>query len=277
MTAVTEVQAAADWLKANGVPSLTLAVTLGSGLSDVVAQWPFKLHKQVPYTDIPGMSAAKVQGHAAMFSLLEVAEGRYVGVFAGRTHAYETPDLDAVVFNTRLAKALGAESLLLTNAAGGIGERQNPGSLMLIEDHINLTGLHPLRGPNLDELGPRFYDMSDAYNASWRERIQALADELNTELTTGVYAWVLGPSYETPAEIRMMRTLGASAVGMSTVPEVLAAKHMGMSVAAISCITNKAAGLQSTPLNHQEVLETAKQAEARLSQLLQAIIKQACA
>ena len=172
-------------------------------------------------------------------------------------HMYEGHDSERLVFGVRLLAKLGCSAVLLTNAAGGINADFHPGTLMLIEDHLNLTGSNPLRGPNHDELGTRFPDMSCAYDAPFRSLAQKAASQLGIELAAGVYAALQGPSYETPAEIRMLRTMGANAVGMSTVPEVIALRHMGVRCGAISCITNMAAGMGQEKLDHKEVKETA--------------------
>jgi purine-nucleoside phosphorylase len=253
---------------------LQSSVVLGSGLGAAIDEWEsrFPCVLSLPYAAISGMPTAHVQGHGSVFKVFQVSPTHRTGVFCGRTHAYETTDLDRVVFPIRLAKALGAEILILTNAAGGIRDDLNPGQLVLITDHLNLTGLHPLQGQNLDALGPRFYDMTEAYSKRLRDLAQAVAKQQETPLSQGVYAWLLGPSYETPAEIRMLRTLGADVVGMSTVPEVLAARHMGLEVMTLSCITNKAAGLGQEQLSHQEVMETAQVAQKRFNTLLQDVL-----
>jgi purine-nucleoside phosphorylase len=191
---------------------------------------------------------------------------------AGRAHLYEGYRPDQVVFGVRVLGRFGVRALVLTNAAGGINPAFRRGLLVLISDHINLQGANPLVGPNEESLGPRFPDMTEAYSARLREIAREAAAELNIPVAEGVYAAMLGPSYETPAEIRFLRTIGADLVGMSTVPEVIAARHMGLSVLAISCVTNMAAGLAPGPLSHREVLETGEMVRDRLSRLLEALL-----
>ena len=190
----------------------------------------------------------------------------------GRIHLYEGYSIDAVAFGARVLCSLGIRRLVVTNAAGGINTDYRPGDLMLISDHINLMGTNPLIGPNLDELGPRFPDMSDAYDSALREIALEIARQNEIPLRQGVYIGLRGPSYETPAEIRMCRMLGADAVGMSTIPEVIVANHMGIGVLGISCITNMAAGVLPRKLTHAEVLDTAKRASGKLQSLLRAVV-----
>ncbi len=231
----------------------TVGVVLGSGLG----AFGDTLARKVPYAEIPGMPQSTVQGHAGNLCLGDV-EGVAVACLQGRVHLYEGHGPETVVFGVRLLAALGCRAVLLTNAAGGIAEGFAPGDLMLIVDHLNLTGTSPLLGPNDAAVGPRFPDMSRAYDAALCERARVAARARGVALREGVYAGMLGPAYETPAEIRMLRTLGADAVGMSTVPEVLALRHAGVRVGAISCITNLAAGISKTPLDHAEVEATAR-------------------
>jgi purine-nucleoside phosphorylase len=191
----------------------------------------------------------------------------------GRFHYYEGHDMNTVVFPARVLRQLGAQFLLVTNAAGGINPDFKPGTLMLIADHLNLMGDNPLKGPNHDFLGARFPDMSEAYSLQLRQIALDVAKSQGIELKQGIYAGLSGPTYETPAEVRMLRTLGADAVGMSTVPEVIAANHMGMNVLGISCITNQAAGLSAQKLSHQEVMETAEHTRQRFVNLLTGILQ----
>lgn len=231
-----------------------VGVVLGSGLGAFAERLS---HRQVvPYEAIPYFPVPRVLGHAGNLCVGEVG-GVTVACLQGRVHAYEGHALDRVVFGVRLLGALGCHSVLVTNAAGGIGEHLDSGDLMLITDHLNLTGRNPLVGPEEDaEL--RFPDMSAAYDPELRAAAKRAAEGLGVPLKEGVYAGVLGPSYETPAEIRMLRTLGADAVGMSTVLEVIALRQLGVRVGAVSAITNRAAGLSDRPLRHDEVQETAK-------------------
>jgi purine-nucleoside phosphorylase len=232
-----------------------VGVVLGSGLGafgDTLGELV-----KVPYADIPKMPVSRVVGHAGNLCLGSV-EGVEVACMQGRVHLYEGHEPERVVFGVRLLARLGCKAVLLTNAAGGVHPSFRAGDLMLIIDHINLTGRNPLHGPNIDSLGDRFPDMSHAYDPGLCEAARKAALEVSVALREGVYLANLGPSYETPAEIRMARTMGADAVGMSTVPEVIALHHMRVRTAAISCITNLAAGISATPLDHKEVEHTAQ-------------------
>lgn len=246
-----------------------VGLVLGSGLGGYADTMADKV--AIPYADI-GMPASKVVGHAGKLVLGRVA-GMPVAAMQGRVHLYEGHDPNDVVFGARLMIALGARMLIITNAAGGIGEGYQPGDLMLIEDHLNLTARNCLTGENDDMLGPRFPDMSDAYDA----RLRALADEVaraqGFELQRGVYAGLLGPTYETPAEVRMLRTLGATAVGMSTVLETIAARHMGARVLGISCISNLAAGISKQALSHDEVTETTTLVRDKFVSLIEGVLE----
>ena len=253
-------------------PSIRGAVVLGSGLGDFADSLQNVTY--LPYAEIPNFRPAMVQGHVGRLAIGEITPGFPIACMQGRFHYYEGHAMSTVVFPIRILKALGAEFLIVTNAAGGINTDFKPGSLMLIEDHLNLTGDNPLKGANEDELGPRFLDMSEAYSKSLREMAQHIAKEQNIVLESGIYAGLSGPCYETPAEVRMLRTLGADAVGMSTVPEVIVANHMGMDVLGISCITNAAAGISGQKLSHQEVMDTAEQSRQRFVVLLNGILQQ---
>jgi purine-nucleoside phosphorylase len=252
----------------SGTPfdSPRVGLVLGSGLGAFAdgLEGP-----RIPYGEIPNMPVSKVVGHAGNLCFGQV-RGVPVVCMQGRVHFYEGHPLEAVVHGARTMARLGASIVLLTNAAGGCDASFHAGDLMLVTDHLNLTARSPLIGENDDALGPRFPDMSAAYDPQIADALRGAARELSLDLREGVYAWLTGPSYETPAEIRMLRTLGASAVGMSTVPEVLALRHMGVRVGALSCITNLAAGLSSTPLDHKEVEETARSRRADLLRLLDA-------
>jgi purine-nucleoside phosphorylase len=250
----------------------TVGVVLGSGLGG----WGDALADLVklPYAEIPGMPRAAVVGHAGFFCAGRVGDVP-VACLQGRAHLYEGHPLAKVVFGVRVLARLGCRAVLLTNAAGGIHHGFAAGDLMLLIDHLNLMGKNPLVGPNDDALGKRFPDMTYAHDPRLLELARAAASEAGVPLREGVYAALLGPSYETPAEIRMLRTLGADAVGMSTVPEIIALRHMGVPAAAISCITNLAAGLTRRELDHAEVEETARKARARFSGLLSAWVRRA--
>lgn len=247
------------------------AVVLGSGLGEFVDQLTEKI--TIPFEDIPHFKLTKVEGHrgALTFGKLDQTP---VLLLQGRIHAYEGHALHEVVFGVRTLALLGLHNFILTNASGGINLNYKPGDLSLIVDHINLTGMSPLIGPNIETFGPRFPDMGEAYNPELNQIILDSAKKLNKTLHTGVYAGVLGPTYETPAEIKMMRTMGADMVGMSTVPETIALHHMGKKVAGISCITNMGAGILKQTLKHEDIKEEALKAMKFFTELLKiSIIK----
>jgi purine-nucleoside phosphorylase len=246
-----------------------VGVVLGSGLGGFASRLTDRL--EIPYETIPHWPVSTAEGHAGRLVLGRLGE-LPVAVMAGRVHLYEGYRPDQVVFGVRVLGRLGARALVLTNAAGGINPAFQRGLLVLISDHINLQGANPLVGPNEESLGPRFPDMTEAYSVRLRQIARETAAELGIPVAEGVYAAMLGPSYETPAEIRFLRIIGADLVGMSTVPEVIAARHMGLSVLAISCVTNMAAGLAPGPLSHREVLETGEMVRDRLSRLLEALL-----
>jgi len=246
-----------------------VALVLGSGLGAFADDLEDRV--AIPYGEIGGMPVSRVSGHAGNLVLGRVADRR-VAAMQGRVHLYEGHGAADVVLGVRLMLSLGAGTVVITNAAGGLGEGLEPGDLMAIEDHLNLTGTSPLLGDNDDSLGPRFPDMTRAYAPELIERAGEVAKGLGFELKRGVYAGMLGPSYETPAEIRMLRTLGADAVGMSTVLEVIAARHMGARTLGISCITNLAAGIGGEELSHAEVKETADRVRERFVSLLRGVI-----
>lgn len=247
----------------------TIGLVLGSGLGVLADE--IENPVVIPYHEIPGFTVSTVVGHKGQL-VIGSLQGKQVVAMQGRFHYYEGHGLDAVVFPIRVMKQLGVETIIVTNAAGGINESYKPGNLMLIRDHINMTFRNPLIGPNDDTLGPRFPDMSEAYSKSLRAVAKEVAAELGIELQEGVYVGLLGPSYETPAEIRMLRILGGDAVGMSTVPEVIAARHMGMNVLGISCISNMAAGILEQPLSHDEVMETTERVKAQFLSLVNGIV-----
>ena len=232
----------------------SIAMILGSGLGAVADELSNPTF--IDYKDIPGFPVSAVEGHAGRLVFGEL-DGVNVVVMQGRAHYYEGWSMREVTFPVRVFSLLGVEYLVVTNSAGCVNETYTPGDLMIISDHLNLTGDNPLRGHNEDEFGPRFPDMSDPYDSKLRELIRTVGSELGVELKEGIYAGVAGPSYETPAEVQMVARVGGDAVGMSTVPEVLVANHCGIRVAGISCITNMAAGLSGQKLSHDEVKETA--------------------
>ena len=232
-----------------------IGMVLGSGWNHITGE--IENVVRVPYRDVPYMARSTVLGHAGEFIFGRVG-GKNVMVMNGRLHCYEGHSANDVVFPIRLMKVMGCEKVVLTNAAGAINTSFQPGDLMIITDHINLSGINPLVGPNEDEMGVRFPDMSCVYDAELRKAAEETAQELSFPVRHGVYSMMLGPSFETPAEIRMERALGADAAGMSTVPEAIAARHIGLRVLGLSCMTNMAAGILDQPLTHQEVLDTAQ-------------------
>ena len=252
-----------------GTPPVT-AIVLGSGLGDFADGLPDAV--TLPYGDLPHWPVSRVVGHAGKLVVGSIG-GRRVAVLSGRAHVYEGHDLSTVVFATRVMARVGVKELILTNAAGGINTGFASGALMVIDDHLNLMGSNPLVGPNDERLGPRFPDMSEVYSVRLRGIADDAARARGVSVTHGIYAGLHGPSYETPAEIRYLRTIGADAVGMSTVPEAIAARHMGVEVLGVSCITNMAAGVLNQPLVHNEVLETAQRVKGAFISLLEGIVE----
>ncbi len=246
-----------------------VALVLGSGLAALADSFTDSV--ALPYREISGMPEASVAGHPGQL-ISGLLDGVPVVAMQGRLHPYEGHALFAVVLGVRLMARLGARALIATNAAGGLDPGLAPGSLLAISDHLNLTGQNCLVGANDPALGPRFPDMSSAYDPDLRALAREAAAQLGFVLHEGVYAGVMGPSYETPAEVRMLRMLGASVVGMSTVQEVIAARHLGLKVLGLSCVTNLAAGLSSHPLTHVEVEATARASAASLTALVRAVV-----
>ncbi len=262
-------EAVAALQEAFGARRPKVGVILGSGLgafADTLTD-----AAALPYAKIPHFPVSGVVGHSGKLVAGKVG-GTEVLAMAGRVHYYEGHDIARVVFPVRVMIAAGATTLVITNAAGGVNPSYQPGSLVLIRDHLNLMGANPLRGANDDRLGPRFPDMSEAYPASLRAFAVARGRELGLELAEGVYAGLSGPAYETPAEVRMLGILGADLAGMSTVPEVIAASHMGARVLGISCVTNQAAGIAKHKLSHAEVTETAERVRGTFVSLIGAIL-----
>lgn len=246
-----------------------VGLILGSGLGVLAER--INAAEKIPYKNIPSFPVSTVPGHAGQLVLGSLS-GCAVVAMQGRFHHYEGYSLKEVTFPVRVMKELGVETIIVTNAAGGINESFSNGDLMLIRDHINVTFRNPLIGQNEEEWGPRFPDMSQAYDTSLRKLAHKAAEALGIRLQEGVYAGVVGPSYETPAEIRMLRTMGGDAVGMSTVPEVIVARHMDMRVLGISCVTNMAAGILDQPLNHEEVMETAERVRDTFISLVTGVV-----
>jgi purine-nucleoside phosphorylase len=248
-----------------------IGVVLGSGLGAFADALEEAV--AVPFAEIPHFPASTVVGHTGALAVGR-SRGVPVAVMKGRVHFYEGYGLDQVVFPVRVLGRLGVKTLVLTNAAGAINPAFAPGELMVIEDHVNLLG-NPLLGPNEEALGPRFPDMSEVYDRGLRDVAEAACRASSVRCHRGVYVSLTGPSYETPAEIRMFRTMGADAVGMSTAPEAIAARHMGMRVAGLSCLTNMAAGVTERKLDHREVLETGERVKAGLLEVLARIVTEA--
>ncbi len=247
----------------------TIGLVLGSGLG-AFAQ-TLDDATAIPYGEIPHFPTSTAVGHKGEL-VIGTSRGVPLAVMAGRVHFYEGYTQQQVVFPTRVLGRLGVRTLLLTNAAGAVNTAYRPGELMALTDHLNLMGAHPLIGPNEDRLGERFFDMTTAYDPALRALALGCCREVGLTAHAGVYVALTGPSYETPAEIRMLRTLGADAVGMSTVPEVLAARHMGLRVLGLSCLTNMAAGVLDQPLDHREVLEVGERVKERLLEVLARVV-----
>lgn len=251
-----------------------IGLVLGSGLGSLADT--FEDAVAIPYDQIPHFPVSTVEGHAGRLVLGHL-EGASVVAMQGRFHFYEGYGMEEVTFPVRVMKALGVETLLVTNAAGGINTSFAAGDLMVICDHLNQQGVNPLIGPNHSQLGVRFPDMSHAYDPALRELSFQVAKTQGISLREGVYVGVTGPSYETPAEIQMFQRMGADAVGMSTVPEVIVARHAGMRVLGISCISNMAAGILPEPLSHEEVMETASRVKEVFSRLIKGVLKELAA
>lgn len=266
MSLMTKINETKDFLQFKGIKEPEFGLILGSGLGELAEE--IENAVVIDYADIPNWGQSTVVGHAGKLVYGEFS-GRKVLALQGRFHFYEGNPIEVVTFPVRVMKALGCQGLVVTNAAGGIG--YGPGTLMTITDHINFTGQNPLIGENLDDFGPRFPDMSDAYTAAYRQIANQVANRLGIKLEGGVYIGVTGPTYETPAEIRAFKTMGADAVGMSTVPEVIVAAHSGMKVLGISAITNFAAGFQSE-LNHEEVVEVTQGIKENFKTLIKEIL-----
>jgi len=248
-----------------------IGLILGSGLGVLADE--IENPVKIPYHEIPDFPVSTVEGHAGQL-VFGTLSGVVVVAMQGRFHFYEGYSMDKVTFPVRVMKELGIENLIVTNAAGGVNESFSPGDLMLISDHINNMGTNPLIGPNDADLGPRFPDLSEAYSRELRKLARTTASRLNITVQEGVYVGNSGPVYETPAEVRMLRILGGDAVGMSTVPEVIVARHSGMKVLGISCISNMAAGILDQPLSHDEVIETTEKVKATFLLYVKELVKE---
>ncbi len=269
MDVYANMEEAAEFIKSRLKITPLTGIILGSGLGDFADCVDDSV--TIPYEEIPHFKKVRVKGHAGNL-VAGIVSGKPVAVLQGRYHFYEGHDIRDIVFPVRVLCLLGINNLLITNAAGGINAAFAPGDLMVINDHINLMGENPLSGDNDERMGPRFPDMSTIYDSVMSEKIISTARSMSISIKSGVYAGLRGPSYETPAEIRMLKTIGADSVGMSTVPESIAAKHMGMDVAGISCITNFAAGITDQPLDHKEVTETADSVKEDFISLLTRVV-----
>lgn len=266
---------AADFIRSKYDKEIKIALVLGSGLGAFADEAENSV--SIPFEEIPHFVKATVEGHAGRLVLGEI-EGVAIAIQHGRFHYYEGYDIEEVIFPVRAFGVLGVKNLILTNAAGSVNTDFNQGSLMLIRDHLNLIGVNPLRGKNEMRFGARFPDMTEVYSLEYQDIVKAEAKKIAAEqgiksfLNRGVYCGLSGPSYETPAEIHLLRLLGADAVGMSTVPEAIAARHQQMKVIGISCITNMAAGISDEPINHEHVVETGEQVAAIFKELLKRVI-----
>jgi len=246
-----------------------IAIILGSGLGAFADD--FENAVSIEYEDITGFPRSTAEGHAGRLVIGKIDQVPLMAM-QGRVHFYEGYSLEQVTFPIRVFKLLGIKTLILTNASGGVNVQFSQGALMIISDHLNLLGDNPLRGPNDTRFGPRFPDMTAVYSPELQEIVIEEAKALNVEVRRGIYAALAGPSYETPAEIHLMRTLGADAVGMSTVPEAIVARHMDLEVLGISCITNMAAGLSDEPINHDDVMATGDRVRETFTQLLRKVV-----
>jgi len=261
----TLMAAAATIRSRTGIETHDAAVVLGSGLGSYAGTIPGSI--EIPYRDIAGFPVPKVVGHSGSLFSAPVGDKRVL-LFSGRAHTYEGWPMEDVVFGVRAAVSCGAKRILLTNAAGGVRSDLSAGDLVIISDHLNLTGRNPLVGQNDDRLGPRFPDMTNVYSPPLRAELADIFTDVGIAPHEGVYAWFLGPTYETPAEVQMAKAMGADLVGMSTAPEAIAIRHMGAEVVGISLVTNLAAGISPTPLSHEEVTEAAEAARATFTNIV---------
>ena len=266
---LAQIQETAQWIKNHTSLRPTTAIVLGTGLGRLAEE--IEVIERFPYAEIPNFPISTVEGHSGCLIFGRLGD-KEVLAMQGRFHYYEGYDMETVTFPIRLMKLLEVETMIVTNSAGGSNPNFKPGDLMLITDHINITGTNPLIGANDDRFGPRFPDMSHAYHVYGQEVVRKAAKEVGVELQEGVYTGLSGPTYETPAEVRMVQVLGGDAVGMSTVPEVIIANHSGIKVIGISCITNLAAGLQAN-LNHEEVVETTQRVKESFKGLVRKVIE----
>lgn len=261
----TNLEESAAYIRSKSQLKPRVGIILGSGLGAFVEK--IKIDTTLAYDEIPGFVAPTVEGHGGRL-ILGLIGNVPVACLQGRIHYYEGHSMATVVHPTRTIAMLGIESLILTNSAGGLDPQMRPGDFMIIEDHINLMGDNPLKGPNIAQLGPRFPDMSEAYDRKLNEKMATVLTQHGVQFSRGIYCGVSGPTYETPAEVRYLQSIGGRAVGMSTIPESIAANHLGLRVCALSCITNPAAGISKQKLSHDEVTQTAKMVEDQFSAFL---------
>jgi len=269
MEVLNKLQETVTYIKSKTLIKPKIGVILGSGLGSFVKE--IDNQQIIPYNEIPNFLSPTVEGHNGNLIFGNV-ENVPLAVLQGRVHYYEGHSMETIVFPSRTLALLGIEILILTNSAGGLGDTMVPGDFMIIEDHINLMGDNPLKGPNIQELGPRFPDMTEAYDKKMTKLMENIFQRHGTRFHKGVYCGVSGPTYETPAEVRYLKMIGGKAVGMSTIPETIAANHLGLRVGAISCITNLAAGISPNKLSHSEVTETARKIENQFCSFLRELV-----
>lgn len=270
MDLLNKIKIAAEFIKSKSKYTPEIGLILGSGLGSLADT--IENPEYFDYADIPNFPTSTVEGHKGRL-VIGLLKGKQVIAMQGRFHYYEGYLMNEVTFPIRVMKLLGVSKLVVTNACGAVNTDLKPGDLMVITDHINLSGSNPLIGRNLDEFGPRFPDMSESYNKDLRNKVLAAGKELGLDLKQGVYTMLSGPTYETPAEIRMVRILGGDTVGMSTVPEVIVSNHSGIKTVGISCITNMAAGILDQPLSHEEVMETSTKVKNDFINLMNKIVE----
>ncbi len=268
---IEKLQESITYIRSRTAVKPKVGIILGSGLGAFVKD--LEIETTIPFKDIPNFMPPTVDGHSGNLIFGRVGQTQ-IAVLQGRNHFYEGHSMETVVFPTRTLALLGIEILILTNSAGGFGDTMQAGDFMIIEDHINLMGTNPLMGPNIKELGPRFPDMTEAYDKRLTASMELVLQKQGTRYHKGIYCGVSGPTYETPSEVRYLKMIGGKAVGMSTVPEAIAANHLGLRVAALSCITNLAAGISHRKLSHTEVTDTAKKVEQQFSSFLCEFIEQ---
>ncbi len=270
MLLLERLQESVDYIRSRSQIKPTVGVILGSGLGAFVKD--VQVETSIPYSEIPHFVPPSVEGHSGFLILGHVGPVP-VAILQGRIHYYEGYNMDAVAFPTRVLSMLGIEVLVLTNSSGGLDPKMSSGDFMIIEDHINMMGNNPLVGPNIKQLGPRFPDMTEAYDRRLIELMTGILEKKSIRYHKGVYCGVSGPTYETPAEVRFLQLIGGKAVGMSTVPESIAANHLGLRVFGISCITNMASGLSQQKLSHAEVTDTAKKVEKQFSECMKEFVE----